>query len=41
MLNFTRRIIAERASLPALKLGSAKVAAAPAGVFAFERILRG
>ncbi len=38
MIHFTRRIIAERARLPALKLGSATVAAAPAGVFAFERV---
>jgi alpha-glucosidase len=37
-LHFTRRIIATRHSLPALRLGSAKVMAAPAGLFAFERL---
>jgi len=38
-LAFTRRLIALRASLPALRLGAATVLDAPTGVLAFERTL--
>jgi alpha-glucosidase len=38
MLAFTRDLVALRAAQPALRLGAAEMAPAPAGVLAFERI---